>query len=495
MGEKANRNTRDRSVVRLEWAVVAGRMLHVRQLVQIDEETRRQARCPACDGAAVVRLGPIRAHHVAHKAKTGCGATSEETALHLNAKHHLAAVLRGTVAIHARQTCSAPPFERAPACHGFREFELAAGWDEVEVESHVSRWVPDVVLRKQKMPIAALEVWVTHRNSEAKIRGLAEGQLPWVEFRPNQEFYSGKDAWNGATPLPIDSAHDAVQWVCEPCLAARARRERLAREAEERKQAEEERRIEEQSERREKSARFRELLDTHYSQPDPLDWQPWRLRIFRGYGPDRDSRAIALVLEKRPPGGGPVDLRVRSIHDGVEVWSGQSSTKVENANRVDAGIATWQAAAAQRGSIVRAVSAWIHLDPLVKDWASLLEECQACFFARLPGAENSRVSVQSRLLELVVRAAKTQCMSPLSWSPREDEWVPAHGHRFLELRFIFSGTGVYSCWFLDPDARSLPESPSGHLAEEFRPTGSGARPPVSPDSAWRPASWRGPSTE
>jgi hypothetical protein len=200
---------------------LAGALLHVTAFRARPEADRREAVCPACEAPVTIRLGEVRVPHAAHRPGTGagCAAASGESALHLNAKVHLAEVL-GTLG-RARGP-EGEPLALALACAGAPDCPVPApvdwigGWDAVRVECRVDARRPDLVLLRGAAEVAAVEVRVSHAVDAEKAAALRASGLPWVEVRAEAVWGGSPDrSWDGTTPLPVArAAREVGRWRC-----------------------------------------------------------------------------------------------------------------------------------------------------------------------------------------------------------------------------------------------------------------------------------------
>ncbi|MEQ1634039.1 MAG: competence protein CoiA family protein, partial [Planctomycetota bacterium] len=110
----------------LTWVVVDGALWDVSEFAHLSRKDRPTALCPQCGRSTILKLGKVRAHHAAHKKDDACAATAPETALHLNAKFHLARELRQVATVNLREAC------QSPECEQVRQRAWAVSWDAVE---------------------------------------------------------------------------------------------------------------------------------------------------------------------------------------------------------------------------------------------------------------------------------------------------------------------------------------------------------------------------
>jgi len=201
----------------LGWVVVDGEIRDVSEFAHLRPKDRPVALCPQCDRRTILKLGSVRVHHAAHRAQDVCVATAPETALHLNAKFHLARELRRVATIGLREAC------QNSQCGQVRRREWSVSWDAVEVERCVGTRRPDLTLTRGGVAVAAVEVFATHAVDDEKARVLADSQLPWVEVRA-ADVLEGV-AWTPAQPLPMHKEGPHQPWHCDACAHARAQRE------------------------------------------------------------------------------------------------------------------------------------------------------------------------------------------------------------------------------------------------------------------------------
>src|SRR5690242_21696670 len=160
----------------LAWVLVDGRPRCVSDFATLPPRRRPRATCPECGRRLTLKLGRIRRHHAAHAPNDFCAATQPETALHIDTKLYLAAQLASAVAsdpaLVIRRRCEGSALE---TCGAVREERFVEGWDEVVVEAGVaaeSRLRPDISLSRSGVPIAAIEVLVSHRVPDEKALAL-----------------------------------------------------------------------------------------------------------------------------------------------------------------------------------------------------------------------------------------------------------------------------------------------------------------------------------
>lgn len=200
----------------LTWVAVDGDLREVSEFAHLPPRDRPLASCPQCERHIILKLGKVRAHHAAHRAQDICAATAAETALHLNAKFHLARQLRQVTTIRLNEKC------QNPECDQTRQREWAVSWDAVEVEQRVGTRRPDLTLLRSGAAVGAVEVFATHAVDDEKALVLADAQIPWVEVRAVAVFEGA--AWTHAKPLPVHKEGPHQPWHCDSCAKAQAER-------------------------------------------------------------------------------------------------------------------------------------------------------------------------------------------------------------------------------------------------------------------------------
>ena len=218
----------------LAWVLVDGRPRCVSDFAALPPRQRPRPSCPLCGRTLTLKLGRIRRHHAAHAPNDDCRATRPETALHIDTKLYLAEQLTSAIAsdptLMIRRRCEGTPLER---CDAIRDEPWAHGWDEVVVEAGgtAERFRPDILLRTEGMPIAAIEVLVSHRVPDEKAAALEGAGLPWIEIRADPELLEGDTAWRASRALPIERVSrrgTSRTWRCDAHVR-RSRRLRGAR--------------------------------------------------------------------------------------------------------------------------------------------------------------------------------------------------------------------------------------------------------------------------
>lgn len=209
--------------VHLAWVLVGDELHPVSDFQGLVPRQRPIAYCPLCREPVTLKLGSIRAHHAAYQPDSVCRATQPETALHQNVKFYLAQQLRGTVRLEIEEPCSGLSLDHS-ACTSRRTIDFAAHWDDVQVEYTLDPLRPDIVLLAAGRPLAAIEIWVSHRVEEPKAEVLKQMGVPWIEVQGAEALYAGEDPWTSVQPLAV-ARHSAV-WRCAGCQSHLARIEK-----------------------------------------------------------------------------------------------------------------------------------------------------------------------------------------------------------------------------------------------------------------------------
>jgi endogenous inhibitor of DNA gyrase (YacG/DUF329 family) len=219
----------------LEWVVLDGRRTEVSGFAHLPPGARPRVTCPECGAPVTLKLGKVRRHHAAHAVGSTCAATQPETALHLNVKYFLAAVLEraagGSAGLLIRRRCAVGnrPYEggagaswvesTSPACAVVDDAEWVSGWDDVAVESRLTAAgayrTPDIVLRRNGSAVAAIEILASHAVDAEKAAMLARLEVPWIEVRAVEQLYEAPTAWTIDQPLEPVRGSMPLDWRCE----------------------------------------------------------------------------------------------------------------------------------------------------------------------------------------------------------------------------------------------------------------------------------------
>jgi hypothetical protein len=203
----------------------AGALRPVADFAHLAPRARPPVACPVCAEPVTLRFGAERTAHAAHRPGSPCPVQSQETALHLNTKHHLAAALRaaapeGRLVVRHRcshrygvlgETIMAPG---TVPCERLLEYPLVAGWDAADVERGLSDTRPDIVLLRGGDPVALLEVRHTSAVTAGKLERFAALGLPWAEVVASRALYAEFTAWRADTPLTVLRTRESARWWC-----------------------------------------------------------------------------------------------------------------------------------------------------------------------------------------------------------------------------------------------------------------------------------------
>lgn len=209
----------------LQWAVIDGTLQHISQFAHLPPGERPDAICPVCGRKTIMRLGPIRAHHLAHEPGVVCPATQPETAVYMNARFYLWHVLSQSRTFRIRQPCIGWQTETEQySCKNNSAIEtiFAAGWNRVEIEYPLSSYNLDIALLEGDKVICAIEIVVGRISKERKYLALTEQGIPWLEIVAAPDLYTPPTAWMGKTPLvPSQYNHPQLpDWQCSECEKA-----------------------------------------------------------------------------------------------------------------------------------------------------------------------------------------------------------------------------------------------------------------------------------
>lgn len=206
----------------LAWVLADGRPVHVSRFAGLVPRARPAVHCPECQRPLILKLGKVLRHHAAHAPGHTCPAVHPETALHLDLKFHLAALLsagRESGPLRILERCAGSPGQPCPAT---LEREWVRGWDEVAVETRLGTGSaggrrPDILLSRGGAPVGAIEVRVSNAVSVEKAAALAGDRVPWIEVVADAALIEGEGAWSLGHSLPVCRS-DALQgdaWRCE----------------------------------------------------------------------------------------------------------------------------------------------------------------------------------------------------------------------------------------------------------------------------------------
>lgn len=143
-------------------------------LIGIAEAERGQkVFCPLCKNPVIVRKGNIRIHHFAHKVSDIC---TQETITHKVAK----LLIQKTIEDWKKGRTQAPVFLRScQYCYSREAQPIPKKVERADLEVRLADgFIVDVALMAENVPIAAIEIRVTHAVSEEKEEGLS---IPYIE--------------------------------------------------------------------------------------------------------------------------------------------------------------------------------------------------------------------------------------------------------------------------------------------------------------------------
>ncbi len=201
----------------LVWVLVDGIPRHVSEFAGESPRRRPVARCAQCGRRLLLKLGRVRRHHAAHAPRDLCSATGPETALHLDCKLAIAAVLRASAGPHSllsiEQRCPGAAHE---TCDERRITAWVRGWDAASVEQRVadvSAVRPDITLLRSGEPVGAIEVVATNALSPDKERMLQAIGVQWIEVMATDAL-SELGGWTIERPLPVARDSRGAVWRC-----------------------------------------------------------------------------------------------------------------------------------------------------------------------------------------------------------------------------------------------------------------------------------------
>jgi hypothetical protein len=196
----------------LAWVRVADRIHHVSEFSTTPRNLRPQCSCPECGEPVVLKLGAVLAHHCAHAPGSICPAT--ESAEHINAKFHIWKQLLSHLGepLKVQVTCAGSPFE--PRCNQTADISWIETWDEAQLEYAVASIRPDITLLSSRKPVAAIEIFATHRVDENKSAAFAGLGIPWIEVEAKIPLDL---QWTPAAPIPVRQGSSQETWRCEAC--------------------------------------------------------------------------------------------------------------------------------------------------------------------------------------------------------------------------------------------------------------------------------------
>lgn len=274
--------------VKLAWVQVDGQDVPVAAFDGLAPAERPQATCGACGEPVTLKLGEQRAPHAAHRPEAACALTAPESALHYNAKMHLAEVLRHAQSLELSYACPGPgtdAYGYQRPCDEKNRVMWQTPWDGVEVERLVDARRPDILLLQGGRPVGAIEVRVTHAVDAAKARALASSRLPWVEVLGRDLWGPDGARWVDGSPMPAHAGSDGLLPPCDACTRKRAAEEALRAQV-----------VRHARERELALADFRRAAE-HRAQTAPYEGlHVRRIRVFDRFLRSGDVERDALVL-------------------------------------------------------------------------------------------------------------------------------------------------------------------------------------------------------
>lgn len=314
--------------VHLAWVLVGRRLATVSEFAPLEPRLRPAAICPVCREAVVLKLGARRAHHAAHRAGSRCPVLYGETALHLNAKCHLARELERSAGSTLRvlMRCGERTTDesgRAGRCAASREIEWTAGWNGVALELALDGTRPDVALLDGDRIVAAIEVAGTNPVSAEKERRLAALGISWIEVRAHRELYGGLVPWTIDAPLHARRlAHAGAAGGAWRCAAHARRAERLQRAREN-------------------------------------GWRSWRARIVDRYLPGGTCERDVLHLEAELRGGRVAAVRLLHTLDDEVIAKSIARTREAALRELHSAFLRWARARADAGERLDSPMPWV----------------------------------------------------------------------------------------------------------------------------------------
>lgn len=194
-----------------QWVLVNGQIQRVSDFYYLPPSSRPEAICPLCMHPVIMKLGNKRVHHYAHQVGVICAATQPETALHLNAKFYIYAQLLSGSKLYLEQLCS-------NSCGNSRIVCWAEGWKNVEIESKIGTFKPDISIVGTNDTINAIEIVVTHHVEDDKEQFFTTRGIYWLEVEASESIYEGENAWKIDQPLPFTVCKPPLtEWICDDC--------------------------------------------------------------------------------------------------------------------------------------------------------------------------------------------------------------------------------------------------------------------------------------
>lgn len=216
-------------MVKQGWVVDTNGVLHpVGDYAHLPPPERPLLLCPGCSGEMVLKLGPKNAWHAAHKADV---CALGESALHSNAKFHLAhilrqAVLKRAIVLCGNRFCDSRRYDdQTGEVRASRNAIVCEDWDDIVVEYALkNQRRPDVAVLKDGKPLYAFEVFATHVVDADKSAALAALGVPWIEIAAKPLL-----DWTEGAPLPWGpQGRSSDPLLCDVCRAEEVREAKAA---------------------------------------------------------------------------------------------------------------------------------------------------------------------------------------------------------------------------------------------------------------------------
>ena len=377
--------------VKLSWVVCDGRQVHVSAFANPTRGARPIVTCPECESVLRLRLGAERAWHAAHQSSHFCRLNAPETALHHNTKAYLAEQLASVQSIAILENCVGTDAGRAPGCIRSGAHLWPIYWNGVAVERRLNDRVPDIVLMLDGTPVAAVEVWVSHRVEPEKRHRYAEWKMPWIEVAATAAKFEPPAGWVPTEKLPI-ARIGPLEFVCAECArlaAGLADSRRIAELAEQataaraRTDAQAERAIRQRidAERRDRVEKFAIGVQKHLDSRKLNGNAVERILLFDEFAPTGHCKRDALVIADVWNDGVKTDAFLGQLSDlNILCKVGHKPEGVDYLGLRDAGGVHLQEVR-RRGHIVDEHSEWFRA-------ATLLQNVDFCADWRQNGLDN-----------------------------------------------------------------------------------------------------------
>ncbi len=159
--------------IKIPYALKCGEWAHISQ---VESGLKANCICPCCKSSLVARKGNKVTHHFAHYDTTNC---KPETALHFIAK----TFLFEKILKHLDSRTPLPVAWPCGKCGKLHEANLLRKATQVRLEHDLGYCKPDVLLLTEaNIPVAAIEVVVTHKPEESALAYYLEEGIALIEF-------------------------------------------------------------------------------------------------------------------------------------------------------------------------------------------------------------------------------------------------------------------------------------------------------------------------